>query len=198
MMNRTNSVFIFLVLGLMLAACSGAGVSETPRPHGYPRLMLPERNYQPWMGDCSYRFEMPQYAAMLKDPEYTGMPCWFNLVYKPFDATLHITYHRFSNLMQYDSLFADSRRFAFKHTVKAEDIREKRIVNGDQSASGFLYEIEGNTATNLSFFLTDSSRHFFRGALYFNKKTDPDSVAPVLQFIRKDVEHLIHTLRWQP
>jgi gliding motility-associated lipoprotein GldD len=196
-MRATNPVLILLCAGLFLAACSRGQVSETPRPHGYPRLTLPERNYQNWQSECAYRFEMPGYSAMEKDPEYTTRPCWFNLNYIPFDATLHITYHRFSNLMQYDSLFADSRRFAFKHTVKAEDIRERYISNGDRSASGFLYEIEGNTATNLSFFLTDSSRHFFRGALYFNQKTDPDSVAPVLQFIRKDVEHLIHTLRWQ-
>jgi gliding motility-associated lipoprotein GldD len=182
---------------ILLAACSGNGVEDIPRPHGYPRLSMPEKQYRYWDSGCAYRFSIPAYAQMESDPAYTTEPCWFNLRFAPFDATLHITYHRFENLIQYDSLFADSRRFAFKHTVKAEDIIQRPLQNEDKSATGFAYDITGNTATSFSFFLTDSSHHFFRGALYFNQKTDADSVAPVLQFIRKDLEHLIHSFRWR-
>jgi gliding motility-associated lipoprotein GldD len=182
---------------ILLAACSGDGVEDIPRPHGYPRLSMPEKQYRDWDSGCAYRFSIPAYAQMESDPAYTTEPCWFNLRFAPFDATLHITYHRFENLIQYDSLFADSRRFAFKHTVKAEDIIQRPLQNEDKSATGFAYDITGNTATSFSFFLTDSSHHFFRGALYFNQKTDADSVAPVLQFIRKDLEHLIHSFRWR-
>jgi gliding motility-associated lipoprotein GldD len=182
---------------ILLAACSGNGVEDIPRPHGYPRLSMPEKQYRDWDSGCTYRFSIPSYAQMERDPAYTTEPCWFNLRFAPFDATLHITYHGFDNLIQYDSLFADSRRFAFKHTGKAEDIIQRPLRNEDGSAIGFAYDISGNTATNFSFFLTDSSRHFFRGSLYFNQKTDVDSVAPVLQFIRKDLEHLIHSFRWR-
>jgi gliding motility-associated lipoprotein GldD len=182
---------------ILLSACSGNGVEDIPRPHGYPRLSMPEKQYRNWDSGCTYGFSIPSYALMERDPAYTTEPCWFNLYFAPFDATLHITYHRFDNLIQYDSLFADSRRFAFKHTGKAEDIIQRPLQNEDRSATGFAYDITGNTATNFSFFLTDSNRHFFRGALYFNQKTDADSVAPVLQFIRKDLEHLIHSFRWR-
>lgn len=196
MMQQTKLSRIWPVI-ILLAACSGNGVEDIPRPHGYPRLSMPEKQYRDWDSGCTYRFSIPAYAQMERDPAYTTEPCWFNLRFAPFDATLHITYHRFDNLIQYDSLFADSRRFAFKHTVKAEDIIQRPLQNEDGSATGFAYDISGNTATNFSFFLTDSSRHFFRGALYFNQKTDADSVAPVLQFIRKDLEHLIHSFRWR-
>jgi len=182
---------------LLLAACSGNGVEDIPRPHGYPRLSMPEKHYHGWDSGCAYRFSIPSYALMERDPAYTTEPCWYNLRFTPFDATLHITYHRFDDLIQFDSLFADSRRFAFKHTVKAEDIIQRPLQNEDRSATGFAYDISGNTATNFSFFLTDSSHHFFRGALYFNQKTEADSVAPVLQFIRKDLEHLLHSFRWR-
>jgi len=195
--NHMNPGFrnLRLVLLLFIAAC-GREKAETPKPLGYPRICFPEHSYRNWDSGCAYSLEIPKYASMDLKEDYTTNPCWYNLNFEPFDATLHITYHHVQNLIQLDSLHADSRRFAFKHTIKAEDILEVPIANQDRSATGFLYDIRGNTATNYNFYLTDSARHFFRGSLYFNSKTNPDSVAPVLQFIRKDLDHLIRNFHW--
>jgi gliding motility-associated lipoprotein GldD len=194
LMNRSH---IFLLAGLLLLASCGDQIAETPKPKGFPRLYLPTHQYQGWDDGCAYSLEIPKYATMERDELYTLNPCWFNLNFKPFNATLHITYHQVQNLVQLDSLHADSRKFAFKHTIKAEDILEIPLANDDRSAVGFMYHITGNTATNYSFYLTDSSRHFFRGALYFNTKTNPDSVAPVLQFLSEDLNHMIQRFRWK-
>jgi len=195
-MNLVSTLSKLFVCGL-LTAC-GNKISETPKPVGYPRILFPQQNYRTWDSGCAYSLSIPGYASMELKEDYTSKPCWFNLEFKPFNATLHITYHAVQNLIQLDSLHADSRKFAFKHTIKAEDILEVPIANKEGTASGFLYDIRGNTATNCNFFLTDSARHFFRGSLYFNSKTNPDSVAPVLQFIRKDLDHLIRQFRWKP
>jgi gliding motility-associated lipoprotein GldD len=60
-----------------------------------------------------------------------------------------------------------------------------------------MFDIEGNTATNLNFYITDSMQHFLRGALYFNSQASADSTAPVFERMRKDVGHLIQTFRWK-
>ena len=56
---------------------------------------------------------------------------------------------------------------------------------------------EGDAASNVQFFLTDSSQHFLRGALYFFNPPNPDSIAPVLQFVRGDIDHIAQTLVWR-
>jgi gliding motility-associated lipoprotein GldD len=90
----------------------------------------------------------------------------------------------------------DSRALAYKHTVKAEAINETR-VEGKNKVYGVYYDIEGNTASAIQFVLTDSTKHFLRGALYFYNKPNIDSISPVVQFIQKDIEHLINTFQWK-
>jgi gliding motility-associated lipoprotein GldD len=61
---------------------------------------------------------------------------------------------------------------------------------------GILYDIKGDAASNTQFFLTDSTHNFIRGALYFEVHPNKDSLAPVLEFINKDLVHLIETFEW--
>ena len=83
---------------------------------------------------------------------------------------------------------------AYTHTIKAESIHEKYFRK--PSVFGLIYYIEGNTASSTQFFVTDSSRHFLRGALYFNQHPDKDSLAPVIQFLRQDIVQLIETIQF--
>ena len=70
------------------------------------------------------------------------------------------------------------------------------IEDPEREVYGILYDVEGEVASQLQFFLTDSTDYFFRGALYFNCRPNPDSLAPVLNFIHSDVEKLIETITW--
>ena len=45
-----------------------------------------------------------------------------------------------------------------------------------------MYDLKGNTASSLQFFVTDSTRNFLRGSLYFNAEPNKDSLAPVMDF----------------
>ncbi len=60
-----------------------------------------------------------------------------------------------------------------------------------------IYELKGNTATNLNFYISDSKKHFLRGALYFNAKTEIDSIQPVFDFIKADVIKMIESTTWK-
>jgi len=94
------------------------------------------------------------------------------------------------------TLTEDSRELAYKHTVKAEAIKEKAYNNKDHNIYGIVYQLKGNVASALQFHLTDSTNHFLRGSLYFNTKPNKDSIAPVLDFIEKDVVRLIESTEW--
>jgi len=193
-MNKAGIIAV-----LLLFACSD-NTNYVPKQHGFPRMTLPVKKYHYFdsMG-LPYAFEIPQYALMEKDTNgnLTREKTWFNLNFKPFNATLHITYYKFNNWSFFDSLVYDTRKLVNKHIQKADDITEEAISNYNNGVSGILFKIEGNTATNLNFYLTDSMHHFFRGALYFNDKTQQDSIAPVFQFVQDDVIHLVNTFKWK-
>lgn len=194
-MRKTS---FFIVLCLFLLQSCGEEQSYVPKPRAYPRIVYPEKVHARFQRDgVPYSFEMPLYCTMEKDSSgvYTQQPYWYNLNFKPFNATLHITYYRFKDWQQFDSLVSDTRKLAYKHLQRADDIPEIPVYRKD-GLRGHIFDIKGNTATHMNFYLTDSSRNFFRGALYFNKQTNIDSIAPVVEFVKQDIQHLISTFKW--
>ena len=184
----------------LLAACGGNSETYVPKPKAYPRMDLPSKNYQPFsVADLPLQLELPAYARMLADTNSEGKhrPGWYNLHFPQFDMTLHLTYYAFKDWAFFDSLLYDTRKLVNKHLQKADDILERPTSLMNPEAKGLIFSIQGNTATNFNFYLTDSVQHFVRGALYFNKRTEPDSVAPVFQFVEQDVYHMIKTLKWK-
>lgn len=193
-----NSLVVAFCCFILLQAC-GSDHNYVPKPRAYPRIVYPEKEHERFQREgVPYSFEMPLYCSMEKDSGgvYKQQPNWFNLNFKPFNATLHITYYRFKDWQQFDSLVSDTRKLAYKHLQRADDIPEIP-VNREDGLRGLIFDIQGNTATHMNFYLTDSSRHFFRGALYFNKQNNPDSIAPVIEFVKQDVRHLISTFNWK-
>lgn len=182
-----------------MAMLYGCEEDITPRPTGYPRVYFPAKEYLEYQNPlCPYVLQIPVYSEMLQDEKYTeGRPCWYNLSFKPFDATLHISYHTYESANEYDSLYEDTRKMVYKHIVRADDIEEIDIESQSELLDGVIYQLKGNTATQFNFFITDRDSRYFRGALYFNSKTNPDSIAPVYQFIREDLLHMIHHFKWK-
>ncbi|OUV69958.1 MAG: gliding motility lipoprotein GldD [Flavobacteriales bacterium TMED123] len=161
----------------------------TPKPRGFFKLDFPEKNFQQYNQDCPFTFQFPVYSKGEPLEKY----CFFNLQFPKFDATLHLSYFPLSeNLFMH---VEESRNLAYKHTVKANAISEQPFINNKDHVFGLLYDYEGTTATALQFYLTDSTNHFFRGALYFNTEVN-DSIAPVSIFLQDDIKHLIESFRW--
>jgi len=187
---------VFWLILLMAVSCN-SNENFVPKPHGYPRMDLPKKAYKPaGFQDAPYEFEIPQYSMVTEDERNSGK-YWYNVVFPSFDATLHLTYYPFKNWDQYDSMVSDTRSLVNKHIQKAEDIIEDPLENYNANLHGLVFHIEGHTASNLNFYATDSSKHFLRGALYFNKKTEPDSIAPAFEFLWKDVQHALKTFNWK-
>ena len=83
------------------------------------------------------------------------------------------------------------------HISKADAIDEKVFNNNNENVYGILYDLKGNTASAVQFYVTDSTRHYLRGSLYFSAEPDADSLAPVIGFFRDDIIHLIETIKWK-
>ena len=169
--------------------------SYRPRRKGYFRIALPAKKYVTYHSACPFTFDYPVYAKVVKDTGSGAQPCWLNVVYPQFRAKLYLSYKVINgNLPEY---LSECRFFAVKHEVKASAINQSDVVNSKKKVYGLIYDIEGNAASNMQFYLTDSTHNFIRGALYFYAVPNNDSLAPVLSFIKKDVYDMIKTFQWK-
>jgi gliding motility-associated lipoprotein GldD len=178
-----------------LGICGGCHDDFTPKPRGFERIEFPLQQYKPFVSGCGFSCDIPVYSQMIPDDHPGAEKCWYNLLYQPFNATLHISYKPLHNKKELLKMTEDSRTMVYKHTVKADEIYETLISN--RYLKGMLYELSGNTATNFQFYVTDSMSHFLRGALYFNVRTNTDSVVPVLNHLKSDVIRMIESMRWK-
>lgn len=194
-MKLKQLIFLPFALLLCITACQNHDYS--PKPKSYFRIYYPARAYQKFKSKAPFTFDYPVYG---KIEPYTGrdaQPFWYNLHFPQFNGYIHLTYHGVAGKPEYDRLLEYTRELAFKHTIKASAIDQKLINYPDHKVYGIYYAIEGNTASSVQFFLTDSAKHYFRGALYFNERPQYDSIAPVINFIKKDIDKLISTFRWK-
>lgn len=186
------------MMGVALSACNS---DYTPKPRGYFKIGMPDKRYHRFdEPGYPYTFEYPAYGQVVKDSTFFESspenPYWINIDFPQFGGRIHISYKdvRKGN---FDSLVNDAFTLSYKqHTYKASAIEPEPFVT-PSGLSGVYFNLSGNTATANQFFITDSARHFLRGALYFSATPNADSLQPVNEFLRKDLQHLINTLAWR-
>lgn len=184
---------IIVTAVLILYTCS-CRQDYTPKPRGYMKIDYPTKNYILFDEGAPFTFNYPDYAQILPDKSKNAEPYWYNILFPDFDGTIYLSYKKVDKNL---SVFIDdSRSLAYKHSIKAEAIDESLVSKPEIPLYGIIYDLKGNTASSLQFFLTDSTRHFLRGSLYFNTTPEKDSLGPVIAFIRQDVEELIKSFKW--
>ncbi len=187
----------FLICALAIFQACNISDDEvyTPKPMGYYKISFPKKDYQLYDTTCPFSFEYPKYGFIKNDPSSLAEPCWINLHFPSFNGTLHLSYKVVNdNLNEY---LEDSYTLAAKHQIKSSGILEQLIQVDSNNVYGLVYEIDGNAASAVQFFLTDSTKHFLRGALYFNEVPNIDSMAPVVNFIKQDIYHLFDSFNWK-
>mgnify|MGYP000394966535 CR=1 FL=1 len=189
----------YIMIALLFLALACKEKPGNPKPHAYPREYYPVKAYQLFDTNAPFSFMYPTYAVIRPYEEDEGVkrPYWYNIHYLPFNATLHLSYQEFRDRAEFNSLFDDTRRLAYKHDIRAEEIEEIEVQNPTTHTTGIIYELKGNTATNLNFYVSDGRKHFLRGALYFNAKTQIDSIMPMFSFLKQDVIKMIETTVWK-
>lgn len=185
-----------LFLLLLTTLFTGCSADYSPKPRGYFRIDFPEHSYQRFDSGFPYSFDYPSYSNIHPDTGLLAEPFWINLVYPRFNATLHISYKPVKGDLA--RLLNDAYAMVNKHIPKASAITQREYIDSVYHVYGLEYAISGADAASVyQFYLTDSVRHFVRGALYFNQVPNNDSLSPVIAFLREDMQRLISSLRWE-
>ncbi|NVK50876.1 MAG: gliding motility lipoprotein GldD [Cyclobacteriaceae bacterium] len=185
-------LIFFLIAGL-LASCENTFL---PKPKGYNRIDLPNHSYQALEAGYPYQLEYSQYSEVEPDSFNLQEKAWINLNYKDFGAKVHLTYKDISDEVDFRTLSNDAFKLTAKHQIKAYGIEESVLLT-PEGYTGVVAELTGEVPTQFQFFVTDSTEHFLRGALYFNTALKNDSLAPVIEYIKVDMAHLMNSLKFE-
>lgn len=200
-MTRIKWRLFFL---LLLSACSSdrGGDLVSPKPRMYPRADLPDHRFVTMdkSEGCGFLFRRSVYSEVVERSRFFDQQlendCWFDLHYPEMNVTVHFTYHPIREEKDYATLAGESFRMAYEHSSIASSIREEPVfLNGLEQ--GMIFQLKGPVASPYQFYLTDTTRHFLRGSLYFNSHPNPDSVAPYLHYLSIDMDTLIQSIRWK-
>jgi gliding motility-associated lipoprotein GldD len=198
MFIRTRILLIFI----FFVAFYGCREVSVPKPRGHFRIDMPSHQYMLFAEQAVNKaklpltFEYPSYGQLTFQEEHGTNPGWFNIEFPAYKAKIYLTYKDVHNDL--DSLLDQSYNINVKyHVSKADAIKENVVSNNENKVYGILYDLKGNTASAVEFYVTDSISHYLRGSLYFSAEPNADSLAPVIDFFREDIMHLIETLKWK-
>ncbi|MGJ8548184.1 gliding motility lipoprotein GldD [Winogradskyella wichelsiae] len=180
------------VLSLFLLGC---GNDTLPKPKGYLRLEYPKAVYENAIIPLPFSFEKNKIAAPIKSVKSTKNTNGININYPSLKATIYLTYKDVNNNI--DSLLRDAQNLTQKHTIKADAISHNSFENSESKVYGMLYEIDGDAASQSQFYVTDSTKHFLSGSLYFYAKPNYDSIYPAAEYLEKDIKRIMETVRWK-
>jgi gliding motility-associated lipoprotein GldD len=198
-LSKSNAPLILLILAIVsFLSCREVPV---PKPKGYFRIDLPKKKYimfneKDQAKNLPLKFEYPVYGNISEKGGDKSEPGWFNIEFPAYKARIYLTYKDVGGDL--GSLIEQTYTMNVKnHITKADAINEQLIDDSENRIYGILYDLKGNTASAVQFYVTDSINHYLRGSLYFESEPNADSLAPVIDFFRDDVIHLIETLKWK-
>ena len=177
----------FLTSTVLMVACESV---QQPKPRAQLRLQYPQPEYKQLPDTYPFNFEFNNLVRLKRIAKTAP-----DLYYPKMKATLYLSYKGVENNI--DSLLNDAYQLPLKHMIKADEIPERVFMAPEKSVYGTLFTVVGNAASQLQFFLTDSTDHFLVGSLYFYSRPNYDSIMPAAKYVERDVMHLMETLRWR-
>lgn len=196
-MNISKLLLLIAVAGMVLSSCGETG-EYVPKPRAYNRIALPDHRYVSLPDTFPYDFDYSSHARIKPDSSWIAERYWINLYYPELDANVQLTYKPVGGSEQrLKEHLRDSYKLTAKHQIKASAI-EETVLKTPSGKTAVVQELSGEVPTQFQFFITDSTQHFLRGALYFRTATQNDSLEPVIEYVKKDIIHLLNTLEWKP
>ncbi len=196
---RPQSFFTWLlavvVAPVVVVACTGEA-TFTPKPKGYHRIDLPTAAYRRVPDSLPYTFEYSAHAQLLPDTSRMAEKYWLELYYPTFTANIDISYKKIRNQADFRDYVTDCYKLAQKHNIKAQAI-EEIVSKTNQGYTSVVYQLEGDVPSVFQLYVTDSTQHFLRASLYFPSADLNDSLAPLIQFVKRDMIHLMNTVDWK-
>lgn len=186
-MLRLKFMLLLLLPVLWASSCKE---EILPKPKAQLRLEYAPSTYESFDPDCPFGFERAIEAKISTDSR-----CWVNIEYPRLRAAISMTYRPVENNLQ--ELLQEAEKLTFNHAIKADGISSRPYANADKRVYGSVFEVTGNAASPIQFHVTDSTAHFITAAVYFNVQPNYDSIKPAIEFLQKDIVHLIESLEWK-
>lgn len=193
MICRFNILWLcHFIVYLFLVGCSS---NTTPREKKSTQTIRSTHELTTYETDrFSFKYNKGQ-TIKLKNAEKVG-EIWFDISDPAIDATIYCSYLPIDTGGLYRAL-EDSYHLAYSHVSVSEGINQRLVLNDSLKTYATIYDIEGQVATPIQFYVTDSVSHFLRGSVYYNKAVKNDSVAQSTNILRDDILTLIESLRWK-
>ncbi|WP_339697850.1 gliding motility lipoprotein GldD [Algoriphagus aquimarinus] len=186
-----------LWIGILIVGIAGCDDTYLPKPPGYNRIDLPVHSFEKLSEGYPYQIDYSTYSIVEADSFNIDEEAWVNLNYVDFGAKVHLTYKRIDgDKVNFKKLSNDAFQLTSQHQVKAYGIEEAVLIT-PEGYTGVVAELTGEVPTQFQFFVTDSTKNFLRGALYFNTAMKNDSLAPVIEFIKVDMAHLMNSVKFE-
>lgn len=185
-MLKLHLIFLLLTLSFLFLGCKE---ETSPKPKAYLSLNYPKKEYKTLNNNKPYSFEVPENTIVKKLPKN-----WLKIKYPELNASIDITYRPVNNNLK--ELLVEAEKLVFEHTVKADNISWRDYSNSDREIYGKMCEIVGDAASQVQLHVTDSSKHFLKASLFFYRKPNYDSILPAVNYIKKDMIHIMETLKW--
>ncbi|MCH2033751.1 MAG: gliding motility lipoprotein GldD [Tenacibaculum sp.] len=180
--------YVLMLLVLAFVSCGGETI---PKPKAYLSLSYPENKYEKFEVERPYLFEVSSESTVQELPKN-----WLKIKYPKLKASVDITYRPVSNNLK--ELLMEAEKLVFEHTIKADNISNtENFIDEQKRVFGRMFFIHGNAASQVQFHVTDSSKHFLKASLFFYTKPNYDSVLPAVDYIKKDMIHMMETLQWK-
>lgn len=197
-MQIIKSLGISLFLIAIISACTSNN-EYVPKQKGFNRIDLPVHEFIQLTEDHPYTFKYSKHAVILKDTNGLVEPHWIHVYYPEFNATIDITYKSLTGIKgnNYKKLIDDVNKLTAKHQIKASSIEEMPVLRPEDNRISYLYILQGEVPSPYQFHVTDSTRHFLSGALYFNTATQNDSLDPVIRYLKQDVIMMMNSVEWK-
>ena len=183
---NSNLILVILIVSISIISCKE---DVLPKPKAQLRLEYNKSDYKQHNTNCPYKFEVSSQSI-----SKTNTKCWVNIEYTDLKASINITYRPVENNLK--ELFLESEKLTFNHAIKADGISSIPYSDKSKQVYGSIYEVTGNAASPIQFHATDSTKNFITGAVYFNVKPNYDSIIPAINYLQKDIIHLMETLEW--
>jgi hypothetical protein len=198
--GRMRFFLALVLMATLFTACRPE--TYTPKPRGYYEIELPQRGYQVFNDPAfPYTFEYPVYGRVVRDTVFRGQkpenPYWINIEFPVLGGNIYVSYKKLSPTQPLARVLEDTYEMTMFHTKKADNIEEFVFHSDETNVHGIFYVVAGNAASAYQFYATDSTSHYMRGALYFDVSPNADSLRPVNEFLRVDIDHMLQTLKWK-